>query len=158
MWIWYNHRGWSKFLMCITTFHFVISLSSSLSTVFSILIPLTSFSFFFKWVTIFHLCKHASVGKLSQKNWCYPCLETNCMGLMAGVNLTYLLCSFIVAESDVALEDVGTLVKIGLEFFEKSQNKLYAQVIHVFERKFLLYMLVIIFFSFFLNYSSICVD
>ncbi|KAG2678329.1 hypothetical protein I3760_12G138800 [Carya illinoinensis] len=36
--------------------------------------------------------------------------------------------TFMVAESDVALEDVGTLVKIGLEFFEKSQNKLYAQV------------------------------
>lgn len=86
---------------------------------------------------------------MCRNNLCYPCLETNRMGLMAGVNVTYLLCSFIVAESEVALEDVGTLVKIGLEFFEKSQNKLYAQVIHVFERKFLLYMFAILFFPFF---------
>ncbi|XP_062168697.1 proteasome activator subunit 4-like isoform X2 [Alnus glutinosa] len=35
---------------------------------------------------------------------------------------------FIDAESEVALEDVGTLVKIGLELFHVSQNNLYAQV------------------------------
>ncbi|GLT53719.1 hypothetical protein SLA2020_269720 [Shorea laevis] len=35
---------------------------------------------------------------------------------------------FIKAKSDVSLEDVSTLVEIGLELFIKSQNKLYAQV------------------------------
>ncbi|XP_050246119.1 proteasome activator subunit 4-like isoform X3 [Quercus robur] len=35
---------------------------------------------------------------------------------------------FIKAKSDVSLEDVSTLVEIGLELFKNSQNKLYAQV------------------------------
>ncbi|KAL5803775.1 hypothetical protein ACOSQ3_030575 [Xanthoceras sorbifolium] len=35
---------------------------------------------------------------------------------------------FIKAKSELALEDVGTLVEIGLELFNTSQNKLYAQV------------------------------
>ncbi|XP_040985740.1 proteasome activator subunit 4-like isoform X1 [Juglans microcarpa x Juglans regia] len=35
---------------------------------------------------------------------------------------------FIKAKSDVSLEDVSTLVEIGLELFINSQNKLYAQV------------------------------
>uniref|UniRef100_A0A2N9J9P5 Uncharacterized protein n=1 Tax=Fagus sylvatica TaxID=28930 RepID=A0A2N9J9P5_FAGSY len=36
--------------------------------------------------------------------------------------------SFIKAKSDVSLEDVSTLVEIGLELFNNSQNKLYAQM------------------------------
>lgn len=47
-------------------------------------------------------------------------------------NLTYylLLCSFIKAKSDISLEDVDSVVEIGLELFHKSQSKLYAQVVH----------------------------
>jgi len=55
------------------------------------------------------------------------------------LTLIYFLCSFIKAKSDVSLEDVSTLVEIGLELFIKSQNKLYAQVIYCFfERIFLI--------------------
>ncbi|PNX89329.1 proteasome activator complex subunit-like protein, partial [Trifolium pratense] len=36
--------------------------------------------------------------------------------------------SFIKAKSDVSLEDVRTLIQMGLELFHMSRNKLYAQV------------------------------
>jgi hypothetical protein len=42
----------------------------------------------------------------------------------------YVLCSFIKAKSDVSLEDVRTLIQMGLELFHMSRNKLYAQVLH----------------------------
>lgn len=57
------------------------------------------------------------------------------MELFAGMEwdeiwLLYVLCSFVKAKSDVALEDVQNLVQMGLELFHLSRNKLYAQVLH----------------------------
>ncbi|XWS27672.1 hypothetical protein CRYUN_Cryun25bG0001500 [Craigia yunnanensis] len=40
----------------------------------------------------------------------------------------FCLFSFIKAKSDICLEDVVSVVEIGLELFHKSQSKLYAQV------------------------------
>jgi hypothetical protein len=57
------------------------------------------------------------------------CLVHSCVG-PSNITLIYFLCSFIKAKSEVSLEDVNTLVEIGLELFIKSQNKLYAQVIY----------------------------
>lgn len=44
--------------------------------------------------------------------------------------LHYFLCSFLKAKSEVSLEDVNAIVKLGLELFCISQNKLYVQVVH----------------------------
>lgn len=45
-------------------------------------------------------------------------------------NFLYVACSFIKAKSDVSLEDVRTLIQMGLELFHMSRSKLYAQVLH----------------------------
>jgi proteasome activator subunit 4 len=60
----------------------------------------------------------------------------------------------------VALEDVGTLVKIGLELFHVSQNNLYAQVTNYFfkkEKVLLVHVCCVLFFGF-LNYGFVFVD
>ena len=52
------------------------------------------------------------------------------MELVVGLKSNFLrvLCSFINAKSDLALEDVRNLIHKGLEIFHVSRNKLYAQV------------------------------
>jgi proteasome activator subunit 4 len=62
----------------------------------------------------------------------------------------------------VALEDIGTLIKIGLELFHVSQDNLYAQVTHYYyffkKEKFLLIHVYCALFCCLLNYGSVFVD